>query len=594
MAAAVTMMAGSRRASVRSTAHSRPHMRAAAVTAAAMPLPSSARPGRPAAGKRRAPAADGPGEADDADRARDPHTAARRAPPQPGVGGATPPASAAEQPCCDEHVATVHGFSCGAEIVAVRERLLGWFAANRRALPWRRADGVVAADGVAADQRAYEVLVSEMMLQQTQVATVRAFYERWMARWPTAAALADATPEQVRELWAGLGYYARGMRLHQAARTVTRELGGRFPRTAAELQAQLPGVGRYTAGAVASIAFGQPVPAVDGNVIRVVARLRAIGAEIGPTGPACDLVWTAAEQLVGARPPAEPVARPGNLTEALMELGATICTPRAPACNACPVSAHCRALALDQPQPDRRTPYERDRAAGVRSGNDLPPQDARRMDACGYCLPSDARADTPGGEGVTRFPRRPRRQAPRAESYAVCVLHDVQRHRFLLTRRHDRGLLAGFWEFPNVPLAPPASEEPADAPYRQLADRVARVAISAAGPPDGAHSSTVASVATAIQARLAACGVDAAPVVQHQFTHVRHTYRVFVVAAPPAAAERSSGSDACCEADAQWAGSADILGRIAVSTAMRKVFRTAAEALGQVRITSVWARVPKY
>uniref|UniRef100_A0A4X2LJJ8 Adenine DNA glycosylase n=1 Tax=Vombatus ursinus TaxID=29139 RepID=A0A4X2LJJ8_VOMUR len=173
------------------------------------------------------------------------------------------------------------------------------------------------------------------MLQQTQVATVIGYYTRWMQKWPTLQDLAGASLEEVNQLWAGLGYYSRGRRLQEGARKVVEELGGHVPRTANMLQKLLPGVGRYTAGAIASIAFGQVTGVVDGNVTRVLCRVRAIGAD--PRSPSVTQhLWSLAQQLV------DP-ARPGDFNQAAMELGATVCTPRGPLCPKCPVRGFCQA-----------------------------------------------------------------------------------------------------------------------------------------------------------------------------------------------------------------------------------------------------------
>ncbi|KAJ6659537.1 hypothetical protein lerEdw1_018772 [Lerista edwardsae] len=167
----------------------------------------------------------------------------------------------------------------------------------------------------------YKVWVSEIMLQQTQVATVISYYNRWM--------------QEVNELWAGLGYYSRGRRLQEGAHKIMSEMSGHMPQTAEDLQKLLPGVGKYTAGAIASIAFGQVTGVVDGNVIRVLCRARAIGADPASSAVA-DRLWALAHTLV------DP-AHPGDFNQAMMELGATVCTPKSPLCLQCPVKQHCRA-----------------------------------------------------------------------------------------------------------------------------------------------------------------------------------------------------------------------------------------------------------
>ncbi|HEX5845787.1 MAG TPA: A/G-specific adenine glycosylase [Rhodoplanes sp.] len=203
-------------------------------------------------------------------------------------------------------------------------RLLAWYDRNRRVLPWR------AVPGEPSDP--YRVWLSEIMLQQTTVAATIPYYLRFLARFPTVHALAAADLEDVLRLWAGLGYYARARNLHACARTVVDRHGGEFPQAAAELR-DLPGIGDYTAAAVAAIAYEARTVPVDGNVERVVARLFAIGEAL-PRGKA--VIRAAAERLA-------PERRSGDFAQALMDLGATLCTPKNPACSRCPLRADCAA-----------------------------------------------------------------------------------------------------------------------------------------------------------------------------------------------------------------------------------------------------------
>ncbi|HTW58051.1 MAG TPA: A/G-specific adenine glycosylase [Terriglobales bacterium] len=195
-----------------------------------------------------------------------------------------------------------------------RTILLAWYDAEARDLPWRRT------------RDPYRVWLSEIMLQQTRVAAVIEHYHEFLRRFPTVKKLAAAREASVLAAWSGLGYYRRARMLHAAAKVVVRELGGKFPETARNLRA-LPGVGRYTAAAIASIAFNQPVAVVDGNVERVLQR-------ISSKPLAGEDLWLRAEQLLDRQ-------RPGDFNQAMMELGATVCTPRAPACLTCPVVELC-------------------------------------------------------------------------------------------------------------------------------------------------------------------------------------------------------------------------------------------------------------
>lgn len=209
-------------------------------------------------------------------------------------------------------------------------RLLDWYAANARDLPWRRTT------------EAYPVWISEVMLQQTRVEAVRGYWTRFLAALPTVRDLSEAEDDRLMKLWEGLGYYSRARNLKRAARQVVERFGGAFPTDYAALLS-LPGVGEYTAGAVASICFGVPVPAVDGNVLRVMARLEDDDADV--LDPAVRRAVRA--RLLACIPP----ERPGAFNQALMELGATVCTPAgAPRCADCPLHEDCRARAAGREQ----------------------------------------------------------------------------------------------------------------------------------------------------------------------------------------------------------------------------------------------------
>lgn len=203
-----------------------------------------------------------------------------------------------------------------------RSRLVAWFKKNGRDLPWRRG------------RNPYAVLVSEMMLQQTQVATVIGYFERWMRRFPDFSALAAASGEDVLHAWQGLGYYTRARNLHRAAQVVVERHAGKMPGKPDAIRA-LPGIGPYTAGAVAAFAFDRPVPVVDANIARVLARLFDIRKQID-TAPGRKEILEIAAAL-------QPEKGAGDFNEALMELGALVCLPRKPKCAGCPVRPFCMA-----------------------------------------------------------------------------------------------------------------------------------------------------------------------------------------------------------------------------------------------------------
>ena len=208
------------------------------------------------------------------------------------------------------------------DVPALRGALIAWYDRVARDLPWRRT------------RDPYAIWVSEIMLQQTRVDTVVRYYDRFLARFPTPAALAMASEDAVLAAWSGLGYYRRARNLHSGVREVVERYGGEVPRSA-EARSALPGVGRYPAGAIGSIAFELPEPIVDGNVARVLGRVLAIEQ---PPAQAQRALWEAAELLVQG-------PRPSALNQALMELGATLCSKRSPGCARCPIASGCRAYA---------------------------------------------------------------------------------------------------------------------------------------------------------------------------------------------------------------------------------------------------------
>ncbi|XP_020843239.1 adenine DNA glycosylase [Phascolarctos cinereus] len=418
-----------------------------------------------------------------------------------------------------------HLFGDADEVTRFRASLLSWYDQAKRDLPWRRR----AAGELDPDRRAYSVWVSEIMLQQTQVATVIGYYTRWMQKWPALQDLAGASLEEVNQLWAGLGYYSRGRRLQEGARKVVEELGGHVPRTAAMLQKLLPGVGRYTAGAIASIAFGQVTGVVDGNVTRVLCRVRAIGADPG-SPMVTQHLWSLAQHLV------DP-ARPGDFNQAAMELGATVCTPRGPLCPECPVRGFCQA--------QKRVEKEQTAASGRLLGS--PEQEKmleveecapRRAGSCPLCLsPSEPwRQDL----GVANFPRQPARKAPREQRAAVCVLQQPgpETGRFLLVQRPSSGLLAGLWEFPSVPAE--------GTEYVQRRALVKALQTWVGGP---------------LPLRSLRCLGE----VVHVFSHIRQTYVVYSLALK----EQPQGLP---PSGARWVSQAEFQ-EAAVSTAMKKVLR---------------------
>jgi A/G-specific adenine glycosylase len=275
--------------------------------------------------------------------------------------------------------------------------LLDWYRTNKRDLPWRKTSDP------------YRIWVAEIMLQQTRVATVIPYYERFLERFPDVNALARARLDAVLKAWEGLGYYSRARHLHEAARIVAGPLGGNVPSDLAELR-KLPGVGAYTAGAILSIAFGKRAAAVDGNVIRVIARLFSIEDPVDG-GKARKRIGELAARLV-------PASDPGHCNQALMDLGSGICTPGSPDCPACPLAEACGA----------------------------------RRKGCQDSIPA----------------KKAQAAVPRREAVAALIRNN--REETLLIKRPDRGLLGGLWRFPGGLLK--EGEKPAAGLRRILRDEL--------------------------------------------------------------------------------------------------------------------------
>jgi A/G-specific adenine glycosylase len=296
----------------------------------------------------------------------------------------------------------MHGSLTARAMKSFQRRLLDWFGAHRRELPWR------------ASRDPYRVWVAEIMLQQTRIAAVMPYYERFLAKLPTVEALAHAPQDDVLKLWSGLGYYSRARNLHRAAQEIAARHGGEFPRKF-EAALALPGIGRYTAAAVLSIAYDAPLAVLDGNVARVFARLGAIRGDLRESRRWRELSETA-QGHIAARLPAH--AAPGDWNQALMELGETVCTPQIPRCRACPVARWCLARA----------------------------------------------------RGLTReIPARRKKRAPVRVRIAAAILRDP-RGRTLLVQdpgAHDHVLFSRMWQFPAV--------EVTRHPQRELAAHVAEI-----------------------------------------------------------------------------------------------------------------------
>lgn len=281
---------------------------------------------------------------------------------------------------------------------AIVTALLRWFDKNARDLPWRRT------------RDPYAIWISEIMLQQTQVKTVIPYWERWMRTLPTVESFAKAKPNKYLKLWEGLGYYARVHNAQKAAQIIVANHSGRFPMEHDRILA-LPGIGRYTAGAICSIAFNQPTPIVDGNVIRVLARV--FGIEGNPKDKFVNAeIWKLAENLVKLSANVSTQNSVSHFNQSLMELGALICTPRAPQCTTCPLQKNCVALRTNR---------------------------------------------------VEELPAIEKRQAATPRKFAAFVIS--KNNRWLVQQRPTGVVNARLWEFPNVEIPVTAKRLPNDIPF---------------------------------------------------------------------------------------------------------------------------------
>ncbi|KAL6867163.1 DNA glycosylase [Trichoderma novae-zelandiae] len=399
-----------------------------------------------------------------------------------------------------------------------RKALLSWFdsVSQSRAMPWRKAwvDPKTISDPAelrkTLEKRAYEVWISEIMLQQTRVAVVIDYWSRWMAKWPTIHDLAAAKPEDVLSAWSGLGYYSRATRIHEAAKLAVGDpdMKGLFPSFAKDLEAKIPGVGRYTAGAISCIVFGRAEPMVDGNVLRVLSRQLGIHGNIKTGKAVIDSIWAAADAMVKAtselhsgngETSSEPNDRPGRWGQALMELGSTICTPN-PNCSRCPITSTCRVyregeLKARKPEQQPKSIVDIEDAAcilcepfedvegdsgndtaqnkkGSTSTNETEAKQGRQTTLAAFAFtrkpaigsssssspsatlaaPSKAMLDIITSH-VRRFPVKAVKKAVREEETLVCAVRRADGH-YLIQRRPLKGLLAGLWEFPSQLLEP--------------------------------------------------------------------------------------------------------------------------------------------
>ncbi|KAG2142215.1 DNA glycosylase [Suillus bovinus] len=384
----------------------------------------------------------------------------------------------------------------------MRIALLEWYdrVHDARKMPWRKKfDPSLDVEGRA--QRAYEVWVSEIMLQQTQVATVIPYYNKWMTKFPTIKDLAASDIETVNSLWKGLGYYSRAARLLSGAQKAVKELHGRLPDNAKDMEAKIPGIGRYSAGAISSIAYNHCVPVLDGNVHRLLSRFTALHAQ-PKSKRTLDILWAGAESFITQS------KRPGDINQALIELGSTVCTVRDPACSDCPLRPRCKAYQRTQPTASHTGIVEAD-----------------IEELCLVCdpIPSDE-----NNGSVTIYPMKAERKKPREELDSVNVIEwrsrDSGDRWFLLVRRPQGGLLAGLHEFPTLPNlsgAKVSASNMAKIPYTFLQELL----MHPPSPNDNVSLKTLSNSDSSNKVPKVIQVTSAGDVV-HIFSHIKKTYRV--------------------------------------------------------------------
>ncbi|KDQ60186.1 hypothetical protein JAAARDRAFT_56149 [Jaapia argillacea MUCL 33604] len=376
----------------------------------------------------------------------------------------------------------------------LRAALLQWYAGvhEDRGMPWRKPYNASFGPAERA-QRAYEVWISEIMLQQTQVATVIPYYNKWIAKFPTIRDLAAADIDTVNSLWKGLGYYSRAARLLAGAKKAVEEFGGRLPDNAESMEAKIPGIGRYSAGAICSIAYNQCVPVV--SLYPSLTRVLALHAQ-PKAKQTSNVLWAAATAMV------EGSDKPGDLNQAMIEVGSTVCKVRDPSCSSCPIRPHCRGYQLSTTEKASET--------------------AEVPDIEELCTLCESLPHLKGSSSlVTAFPMKAERKKAREELDLVNVVewrHGDQRW-FLLVRRPEGGLLAGLTEFPTSPnasknISPSESQTVSHTLLSQLLKpRLAPLSNTRRKDPEGGTDLRIIQIKSAGD-------------VVHVFSHIKKTYRV--------------------------------------------------------------------
>ncbi|EHK21183.1 uncharacterized protein TRIVIDRAFT_51858 [Trichoderma virens Gv29-8] len=502
-----------------------------------------------------------------------------------------------------------------------RKALLSWFdsVSQSRSMPWRKdwVDPKTISDPTelrkTLEKRAYEVWISEIMLQQTRVAVVIDYWSRWMDKWPTIHDLAAAKSEDVLAAWSGLGYYSRATRIHEAAKLAVgdSDMKGLLPSSAKDLEAKMPGVGRYTAGAISCIVFGRAEPMVDGNVLRVLSRQLGIHGNIKTGKAVIDAIWAAADAIVKAtaeldsddgKTSSEPNDRPGRWGQALMELGSTICTPN-PNCSQCPITSTCRVYKegelkatkakeksprmvdiedlcilceeFDDNEGDSDEDSTQDKKRGNVKKTEAKQSKQPTLAAFAFTRKTVSSSSSPSPSPSTttsaaskasmdtitsyarRFPVKAVKKAVREEETLVCAIRRSD-GQFLIHRRPLKGLLAGLWEFPSKLL------EPSTKPDKKKRERMALDYVS--DLLNGGKGSKKTKPTISCEGELGS--------VPWLFSHIKLTMHVYLF---------EVGDDAVVAEDEEqprrWVAGVDVDGE-SMGTGMKKCWEMVKESVG--------------
>lgn len=451
------------------------------------------------------------------------------------------------------------------------QQLLAWFDHKQhdRDMPWRQAwidpdaphtskrPRIDTAESLSQEERiqhrAYEVWISEIMLQQTRVETVRNYWKAWMEKWPTLETLAKASVDDVLAAWRGLGYYGRARRIHEAAQKVMSDphMRGHLPANAHELTENIPGIGPYTAGAISSIVFGYAVPILDGNVARVLSRQTGLYSD--PRAKSTnDLLWHMARMLVESIAPHERSDVPGRWNQGLMELGSTLCTPTRPGCGTCPIQSTCLAYAeghiyeKNVPQNEENDmedlcswcapiPDPADDPADLETSSSQEKKPLQQMTLMGIKATAPPKSQGPDlrTKYTQLFPMRIPKHPPRNETRLVCIIRatkfngiDLPEPLYMISQRPDQGLLAKLWEFPTDILLIPSDKELDDS---TCMDHTQAFVASLRPPPPILTSANHSSATGHAPVSLCPTNVRRLGHVRHEFSHLHWHMHVVLV-----------------------------------------------------------------